>query len=131
MESITLLDGGTTSTTGGTAKAFSQSSEPVANGKTFVDASETDFFAREKITCISRLPSQNTDGTWSKQKSKVQKVYPEILADGTTLFHIGRNEIEVHPLSADAAAMTAKIREDMAQLYKDSELTTFYTIGTI
>lgn len=127
---VTLLDGGTTATTGGTSQLFSESGETVANGRVLVDAAEADYFSREKIICTSRLPARQSDGSYSKQKTKVQYVVPEIAADGEILYHLVRNEIEVHPKSADAAAMLAKLREMGAQLYKDSELNALYTTGS-
>jgi hypothetical protein len=126
--SLTLLDGGTTSTAGGAAQAFSRSSTPVTNGYEYADVAEADYFARQKLVVTSRMPSLQSDGSYSKQKSSARFILPITLADGSIAYNVARVEIECHPEAT--AANLAELREYAGQLAMDSELDTLYTAGT-
>jgi len=126
--SITLLDGGTSSTAGGAAQAFSRTSTPVNNGYEYADVSEADFFARQKVILTSRMPSLQSDGTWSKQKTSCRFVSPITRADGSIGYNVTRMETELDPESS--AADLTEHREFGAQLALDSELDSLYTAGT-
>jgi hypothetical protein len=127
--SISLLDGGTSSTAGGSAQAFDRTSTPVNNGYEYADVAEADFFARQKVILASRMPSLQSDGTWSKQKTSCRFVSPITLADGTISYNVTRVETELHPEST--AAMLTEHREFAAQLALDSELDDLYVAGTL
>lgn len=126
--SITLLEGGTTTTAGGTGKAYSRTSNPVNSGYEYADVAENDFFARQKLLITSRLPQRQTDGTYSKHKTSVKVVIPFILASGELSMNTAEVKIECHPEAA--ATILAKLREYPTHLAKDSELDATYTAGT-
>lgn len=126
---ITLLDGGTSSTAGGSSQQFDRTSTPVNNGYEYADVAEADFFARQKVILASRMPSLQSDGSWSKQKTSCRFVSPITLADGTISYNVTRMEVEIHPEST--AAQLAEHREYGAQMALDSELDDLYTAGTL
>lgn len=126
--SVTLLDGGTTSTAGGTGQDFDRSSTPVTNGYEYADVSETDFFARQKVLLTSRMPSLQADGSWSKQKVSCRFVLPITLADGTISYNVARVEVEVHPEAT--AANLAELREMGAQMLIQAGLNDLFVAGT-
>lgn len=126
--SISLLDGGTTSTAGGAAQAFDRTSTPVTSGMEYADVAETDFFARQKVIVTSRMPSLQADGSWSKQKSSVRFVAPITLADGTIAYNVARVEIECHPEST--VANLTELREFAGQMAIQAGLDDLYTAGT-
>lgn len=124
---LTIRHGGTTTTTGGTNQIFGASGETVASGKVLVDASEADYFAREKITVVSRMPVPDGLGGFTKQKSKVQIVKPFITSKGDVVYDVARVEIEVHPESS----ALAELREKIAQAAKHVSLNAFFTVGSL
>jgi hypothetical protein len=111
--SVTLSDGGTTSTTGGSAQTFSRTNLSVNNGYEYADVSEADFFARQKVIISARQPSEQSDGSWSKQKASLRFVLPITLADGSVAYNVARVEVEYHPEAS--AANLAELREMAAQ----------------
>lgn len=127
--SITLLNGGTTTTSGGTAQVFEVSGETITDGRVLVDVGEADFFARNKLNITSRSPSQQSDGTWSKSKRTVVLVIPFTRADGSTVYNTTRVEVSFDPETTSAEL--ADLRERGAQLLKDSEFDTFYSVGQL
>ena len=126
---ITLLNGGTTATTGGTDQIFERTNEQVVNGHSFSDTAEADFFKRKKLTLSCRGPYKGGDGLWKSQVNKTSYAQPITLADGTIHYNVARNEIAYHPQST--AAQIAELREMNAQLCKDAELNPFYGAGTL
>lgn len=126
--SITILDGGTTSTAGGANQDFDRTSTPVTNGLEYADVSEADYFARQKVITTSRMPSLQGDGSYSKQKTSVRFVMPITLADGTIAYNVARVEVEAHPEST--VANLAELREFAAQLAIQAGLDDLYTAGT-
>lgn len=126
--SITLKDGGTTSTAGGVDQVFDRSSLQVTNGYEYTDVAEADFFARQKVIATSRMPTLQSDGSWSKQKTSARFVMPITLADGTIAYNVARVELEVHP-EASAANLT-ELREMAAQLSINAGLDDLYTAGS-
>jgi hypothetical protein len=127
--SISLLDGGTTSTTGGSAQTFDRTNLAVNNGYEYADVDETDFFARQKIIVVTRAPQLQSDGSWSKQKASLRFVMPITLADGSISYNVGRVEVEYHPEAS--AANLAEIREFCAQMAIGSALDDIYVAGTL
>jgi hypothetical protein len=124
---MSLLDGGTTATTGGSAQTFSRTSRQVTNGYEYADVTEASFLARQSIVLKSRMP-QSLDGEWTKQKTHASFVCPIALADGSTVYNVARIEVEYHPESS--AAQVAELREMAAQLAKQAALDSFYQAGT-
>jgi hypothetical protein len=127
--STTLLDGGTTTTAGGSTQTFDRTNTTVTSGSEYADVSETDFFARQKVIITTRMPSLQLDGSWSKQKTKVQFVAPITLANGTIAYNIARVEIEAHPESS--AANLAELREFAAQMAVGTQFDYAYIAGTL
>lgn len=126
--SISLLDGGTTSTAGGAAQSFSRTATAVTNGYEYADVSEADFLARQKVILKARMPALQSTGEWSKQKLHASFVFPFDLADGTVSFSVARVEIEYHPEAT--AAHVAELREMVGQLAVGSGLDDLYQAGT-
>jgi hypothetical protein len=127
--SISLTDGGTTSTAGGAAQSFDRTSTPVNNGYEYADVSEADHLARQKVVLTARNPSLQGDGSWTKHKAKVQYVLPITLADGTISYCVARSEIEYHPEAS--SANVAELREMGAQAMISSEFDDLYVAGTL
>lgn len=127
--SITLTDGGTTSTAGGTSQSFDRTSTPVNNGYEYADISETDHLARQKVILTARNPAVQSDGSWSKHKAKGQFVFPITLADGSVSYIVSRSELEYHPEAT--AAQVAEAREMGAQMFISAVYDALYTAGTL
>lgn len=126
--SITLKDGGTTTTAGGSDQSFDRTSLSVTNGYEYADVAEADFFARQKVIATSRMPTLQADGSYSKQKTSVRFVMPITLADGTISYNVARVEIEAHPESS--AANLAELREMAAQMAIQAGLDDLYVAGS-
>lgn len=127
--SITLKDGGTTTTAGGADQTFDRTNLPVNNGYEYADVAEADFFARQKVILSSRQPQLQGDGSWSKQKSSLRFVMPITLADGSISYNVARVEIEAHPESS--AANLAEMREMAGQMAIGAGFDDLYTAGTL
>jgi hypothetical protein len=127
--SISLTDGGTTSTAGGSAQAFDRTSTPVNNGYEYADVSETNHLIRQKVIITARNPALQVDGSWSKHKAKGQFVLPITLADGTISNCVARVQIEYHPEAS--AANVAELREMGAQIAISSAFDDVYVAGTL
>lgn len=127
--SISLKDGGTTSTTGGTDQNFDRTNLPVNNGYEYADVSESDFFAREKIILAARQPQVQADGSYSKQKASLRFVLPITLASGDIAYNVVRVEVEYHPEAS--AANLSELREMGSQLAIGTQFDDIYTAGTL
>jgi hypothetical protein len=127
--SISLTDGGTTTTAGGSAQTFSRTSTPVNNGYEYADVSETDHLARQKVILTARNPALQSDGTWSKHKAKGQFVFPITLADGSISYIVSRSELEYHPEAS--AAQVAEAAEMGAQMHISSAFDDLRNAGTL
>lgn len=127
---ITLLDGGNTTTTGGTNQNFSALGKTVTNGRAYGDSAVSDMQAREELVLTSRAATYQ-DGRWSKQKCKATYVIP-YAEDGEMFYSLVRIEMEVAPKHlASNSTLFAELGEKGAQLLKDSEMTTFWTTGAV
>lgn len=127
--SITLTDGGTTTTAGGAAQTFDRSNTKVNNGYEYVDTSEADFFARQKMVIVARQPTLQSDGTYSKAKASERFIMPITRADGTIAYNVARHEIEYDPEST--AAQVAELREMSAQMAVGSQFDDIHVAGTL
>lgn len=126
--SITLLEGGTTSTAGGTGRVYSRTSQPVNGGYEYADVAETNFFARRKILVTSKMPVKLSDGTYSRQKTVAKIVIPGAIASGEIVNNQAEVKIDIHPELAPT--LLAVLREYCVQLAKDAELDATYVAGT-
>jgi hypothetical protein len=126
--SISLLDGGTSSTTGGASQSFTRTATPVTNGYEYADVSEADHLARQKVVLTARNPSLQSDGSWSKHKAKGQFVLPITLADGSVSYNLVRAEIEYHPEAS--SANVDELREMGAQMLISADFDDLFVAGT-
>lgn len=127
--SLTIKAGGTNSVTGGTDEVYTRTAAVVANGIQMAKMAEADFRIRPTVMLKAKLPSLQSDGTYSKGKVTATLVRPFILTSGKTAFNVGRVEFEIHP--EFPAAQAAALRSDTAQLAFDSELANFWLGGDI
>jgi hypothetical protein len=131
MESVTLLDGGTTATTGGSNQVFHPIGKTVAFGKAFGDVAVADLLSREEIMVKSRSAAYNNKtGLWSKQKVTCTYTIPYYDSTGNQFFSLVRVEMEVAPEHlADDSTLVDTLREKGAQLMVDSELDDTWNTG--
>jgi hypothetical protein len=129
INGVVLKEGATYTPTGGTSITFDDSGENVANGIVCVNQAENDFFAREKLVATSRLPSKNSDGTYSKQKVSVRIIVPETLADGTISYDLIRFETESSPFTA--AGKIDTLRGLGMAVLNSTDLDNLFTVGSI
>lgn len=125
---ITLKASGTTATTGGTDNVFSETSKKLSQGKILVDADVADFFARPEIQVSCRVPFEQTDGTYCKQRNIARFVIPDTLADGSVVYNFAEIHIEYHP---ESYASLSLLREMAGQLAMNAGLDSFYETGSL
>jgi hypothetical protein len=133
MNQVILLEGGTTSTSGGTNMTFNPVGKTVVNGKAFGNAADSDLSTREEIITKSISAQYNaTTGKWSKQRSTAQFVVPYLNAAGEQFFSLVRIQIEVAPEHlSDVSTVIDTLREMGAQLLVDSEMDDLWNTGAI
>jgi hypothetical protein len=130
MATITLLDGGTTATTGGSNQVFAPVGKNVVNGTAYGDSAVSDIMAREEVVLSSRAAAVTQTGAWSKQKSKATLVVPHYDTDTGMHYSLIRIEMEVSPVHLAAeSTLIDTLREKGAQLIIDSELDDFWNAG--
>jgi hypothetical protein len=131
MDSVTLLDGGTTATTGGSNQVFQPVGKTVTNGKAFGDVAVSDLTTREELTIRSRAAAyNNATGTWSKQKVSATYVIPYLDSDGIQHFSLIRVECEVSPVHlANVSTLIDTLREKGAQCIVDAEMDDTWNTG--
>lgn len=124
----TILVGATITPTGGTNQNFTPDGVTVQNGLHLADAGEPNYIVRHSLTLKTRNPAL-VNGVYGKGKRYATLVQPIVLASGLTSFNVVRIEVEVHPemASADYTDMLKK----GAQLLIDSDLTTFWSAGSL
>lgn len=127
--SATILAGGTPSVTGGTSQTFTLDSTKVNNGVHMQDATVADYRVRPALTAVAKLPTLQSDGSYTKQKCSAVLIRPKILASGKTVFNLVRIEVEVHPELS--AADHLALRNDAAQLLFDSDFSNFWNVGSL
>jgi hypothetical protein len=115
--------------TGGSDQTFTPDGQTVANGVHVHDAAQADFRVRDNITFKNKNPTLNGDGTYSKAKRSALLVMPRLLASGLVVFNLARLELEVHPEMV--AAVELDLRMKAAQLFGDTDLTLFWSTGTV
>jgi len=133
MDQLTLLEGGTTSTAGGSNMVFNPIGKTVTNGKAFGNAADTDLTTREEVIIKSRAAQYNAStGLWSKQSSTAQYVVPYEDADGNQHFSLIRVQLEVAPEHLSAVStIIDTLREMGAQCIIDSEMDDLWNTGAI
>lgn len=129
LNGIAIKEGATTALTGGTSLTFVLTGEQLASGVVLANLTETDFFAREKVYATSRIPSLQGDGEYSKQKSSIRVVRPQVLASGKTVYNLVRVEVEVHPEAP--AGTTANLRSLGIAALASSDANDFWEAGSL
>lgn len=129
MASFTLNEDGSYSPTGGTAIAFTASGKEVTGGKEYINAAETNFFARESVALASRAPALGSDGRYSKQKCDMVIRRPATLASGEVVQNLVRVTFEIHPESG--ATVSDNLRSIVLSALSDTELLDFIRYGAI
>lgn len=128
IQNMTLLDGATVSATGGTAKTFTPDGVTVPNGIHVADAANADFKTRENIVFRTKNPAL-VNGEYTKGKRWVTYVIPMVLTSGAIVFNLVRVEVEVHPDMPSAAFVD--MLKKASQLFIDSDMTTFWSAGSL
>jgi len=126
---IILKTGATTATTGGVDQTFDRTSRNVTNGYEYTDVAEPDFYARNSVIVKARMPSRQSDGTYSKHKVTIQGVFPLILADGSMTYNTVRLDIDYHPETP--AVKIAAMREQGAQMAIGAQFDNVVDAGTL
>lgn len=126
---VQLSEGATYTPAGGTNITFEATGETIANGVVCANGAETDFFAREKLYAVSRMPSLGADGDFTKQKSSLRIVRPSTLASGKVVYNLIRIEVEVHP--EDGATEVANLRNLGVAALESSDLDEFFEAGAV
>lgn len=126
LANLGLLTGSTVAITGGTAQAFAPDNQVVPNGIHVVDTSVTDYRVRPYITAKAKSPVKLPDGKWTKDFRSVIMVNPFIDSKGDTQYDYIEVRRALHPEST----WGAESRKKGAQLCADTDLDTFYTIGS-
>jgi hypothetical protein len=114
--------------TGGSAITFVEGSREVKNGTYVIDSSEANFLLRKNASFISREPSLNSDGSYTKGKRQFTLVHPKQIADASLVHNLGRVQFELHPEMT--AAEVLDLRLSVAQMIFVAAVDDFYNIGT-
>lgn len=101
--SASVIEGGTGSVTGGTAKTYSPDGLMVTGGLHIADLSVTDIRTRPSITVKNSPASVDAKtGVWSDGKREVTCTRPKILASGVQKFPNIRIMVKDHPEMSQA-----------------------------
>lgn len=130
VNGLTIMEGATCSTTGGTTKTFSANSATVKGGVQVVDTSVTDARIRPAITATAKPAVYDAKaGSWTYERREIVLVRPKLLADGKVAFNSVRIIAGFHPETT--AAEIAELFNQSAQLQFDADLTNYRAIGTL
>lgn len=130
LKNMSLLAGGTVSTTGGTAQVFSDDGLTIANGVHLIVPNDSDYQTRRQATVKYRAPALDAKtGSYGKDKKSISYALPMVLTDGRVVFNTIRIEREVHPSLSAAAA--AELNVIGAQLLCDSDVVSFWATGSL
>lgn len=130
IKGMILKKAGTNAVTGGTDVTYSSDGTPVVNGTSVINAANTDYRTRESIVVRNRKPTYEAKTkSFTKDKKTVTFQQPKILADGSVVANLIRIEREVHPEST--AAEAAELNCQGAQLLFDSDMASFWSVGSV
>lgn len=106
LKNMSLLTGGSVSTTGGTALVFADDGITIQNGVHLVVPADTEYQTRRQCTAKYKPPTLDPKtGQYGKDKKSISYVHPVIRSDGSVVFATLRIEREIPPvMDADAAA---------------------------
>lgn len=125
--SVTLKKSGTVAVSGGTDQVLTKTAQVVTGGTQLADFSQADFRIREQVILRAKMPSLQSDGSYSKGKMSAQIVVPIILASGKTVNNVGRIEMELHPEFSGSNSI--ELRNRVAQLAINAALANFWLGG--
>jgi hypothetical protein len=130
IQNGTILDGGTTSTTGGTSKTLSVDGQKVNNGLHVTDLSVTDGRIRPGIWFSVKMPAyNNAQNVWTRGRKEAKLDFPKILASGIIEFPGVRIIVSDHPEQTDAEV--TKMLNWGAQLLSDPDFVAFFKQGSV
>lgn len=130
LKTMSLLSGATVAASGGSALAFAEDGQTVANGIHLIVPADADYQTRRGMTVKYRPPVLDVKtGSYGKDKKSFCLTKPMTLADGRVVFNTVRIEREVHPtLPAEDAAELNKLG---AQLLSDPDTDAFWATGSL
>lgn len=130
IASGSILNGGTTATTGGTATALTIDGQKVNGGIHVSDASVTDARVRPGVSFMSRpaVYDRATNKWPVKQRAEAKLDFPKVLADGSIDFPGIRIISNLHPEQTDAEVV--KMLSWAAQLLSDPDYVAFWKTGS-
>lgn len=130
VQNATILAGPTISVTGGTAKAFTPSSQKVINGINIVDTTATDYRTRPNVSLRATEASYDKAGVCvAKAIRKVTATRPKLLASGAIEFPCVEITLKIHPETTDAELLA--ITEMGVQILTDADFENFRKYGSI
>lgn len=130
IENLTLLSGPTISITGGTTQTFAPDGTQVNRGISVSDVNEADIRTRDICVFKNQNGALQSDGKWSKDRRSAKIVSPDLLPDGITMdFPYMEITLVKNPLNT-AAKLTA-LKERAIQLINDSDMTNFWSSGSV
>lgn len=128
LKNMSLLTGGTVSTSGGSALVFADDGITVQNGVHLVVPATADYNVREQCTAKYRPPALDLDGLYGKDKKSITYTIPFVTASGKTVYNLIRLEREIHPETSEA--VTDDFNVIGAQLLSDSDTDGFWATGS-
>lgn len=130
LKNMSLLTGGTVSTTGGSALVFADDGVTIQNGLHLIVPADADYQTRRQLTAKYRPPTLDSKtNSYGKDKKSLTLAKPVVLTDGRVVFNTIRIEREVHP--SVSAADAADLCVLGAQLLVDADVTNFWATGSL
>lgn len=130
LKTMSLLSGATVSASGGSALAFADDGQTIANGVHLIVPADADYQTRRQVTAKYKQPYLNpTTGEYGKDKKTISLALPQVLANGKVVFNVIRVEREVHP--SLAAATCTELNKLAAQMLTDTDTDAFWATGSL
>lgn len=130
LKNMSLLEGTSLGTSGGTAITLTDTGVSVPGGIQLIVSEDTDYQTRRTVTAKYRPATINVaTGQYGKDKKSLVFVEPVLLSDGRVVFNTLRLEREVHP--STPAATVADYNVIGAQLLFRADATGFWTNGSM
>lgn len=131
INGLSIMDGATGFTvTGGTALAFTDVGQIVANGINVAATSIADFRVRPHVTFKNKNPQRKSNGTFTQGTRTI--IYTNPYLDPVTgVVHYDTFTIERRYSSVIPAATLANNRKNATQLLIDSDTENFNSVGSL
>lgn len=131
INGLSISDGATSlSVTGGTALAFTDVGQVVANGINVAATSIADFRVRPHITFKNKNPQRKSNGTFTQGTRTIVFTVP-YLDSVTGVVHYDTYTIERRYSSVIPATNLANNRKNAAQLLFDTDTENFNSVGSL